>query len=211
MYLTRIELDVSRRETAQALLSPSKIHGAIENGFHGERTRRLWRIDYLQDSCYLLVLSEDTPDFTELAAQFGKKELWETKCCDALAERIAAGQVWQFRLCANPVRSDPSVKGQRGKLHAHVTQDQQKKWLCDRAERCGFTLSEDYFDVVDTRWFKFKKGEKGEVCLRTATFEGTLTVADAERFRETLFCGIGREKAYGCGLLTIASPKPKNV
>jgi CRISPR system Cascade subunit CasE len=59
--------------------------------------------------------------------------------------------------------------------------------------------------VVHTQWEKFRKGNggKGEVTLRTATFEGILTISDLERFRRTLLSGIGRAKAYGCGLLTI--------
>ena len=35
------------------------------------------------------------------------------------------------------------------------------------------------------------------------TFEGMLKVTDAELFRKTLREGIGKEKAYGCGLMTV--------
>jgi CRISPR system Cascade subunit CasE len=37
----------------------------------------------------------------------------------------------------------------------------------------------------------------------SVTFEGTLTVTDAEKFVEALKSGIGREKAYGHGMMTI--------
>ena len=36
------------------------------------------------------------------------------------------------------------------------------------------------------------------------TFEGILEISDEEVFKQTLVDGIGREKAYGCGLLTLA-------
>lgn len=36
------------------------------------------------------------------------------------------------------------------------------------------------------------------------TFEGVLTITEAELFRKALIDGIGRAKAYGCGLMTLA-------
>ena len=33
MYLSRAELDPTRRETMVALISPQKFHGAVENAF----------------------------------------------------------------------------------------------------------------------------------------------------------------------------------
>ena len=47
MYLSRAELDPTRRETMVALISPQKFHGAVENAFPGARRRRLWRLDQL--------------------------------------------------------------------------------------------------------------------------------------------------------------------
>ena len=35
------------------------------------------------------------------------------------------------------------------------------------------------------------------------TYEGILTVTDAEAFRNALVKGIGREKAFGMGMLTV--------
>lgn len=191
-----------------ALNSPSKLHGAIENSFAFGRTRKLWRIDYLLDKCYLLVVSEEKPDFLDLTVQFGAKEDWETKSYDGLLNRIAEGQRWQFRLCANPVVSVCQGEGKRGKVHA-VTMEKQKKWLLDRCERNGFSLTEEEFDVVDSRWYKFNKHGRNVITLRTATYEGELIVTDPERFTDALIWGIGREKAYGCSLLTITSPKQK--
>ena len=43
--------------------------------------------------------------------------------------------------------------------------------------------------------------------MLSVVFEGVLTVTDADAFRNALVNGIGREKAYGMGLLTIAGVK----
>ena len=56
MYLSRAELDPTRRSTMIALTSPQKFHGAVENSFSGERRRRLWRLDSLNGK-----LSADSP------------------------------------------------------------------------------------------------------------------------------------------------------
>lgn len=208
MYLSRIALNEKRRDTMRALASPHLLHGAVEAGLPRERQRNLWRIDWLNGVCNLLVLSVQQPDLAHIAEQFGyppEEHPWESKNYDPLLDRLAAGQAWQFRLCANPVRSSRE-EGARGKVYAHVTQDQQRQWLLSRAESCGFRLEENAFDVMETKWLKFQKGiNKGcEVTLRTAIFEGILTITDPMLFRQTLVGGIGRAKAYGCGLLTIA-------
>ena len=59
MYLSRVELDPTRRSTMAALVAPQKLHGAVESAFAGERRRRLWRLDRLGERLYLLLLSED--------------------------------------------------------------------------------------------------------------------------------------------------------
>ncbi len=233
MYLSRIELDIHRRDTMRALNWPIVMHGAIENSFINKTERKLWRVDYLGNRCYLLVLSETLPDFSHLSEQFsapGTKS--EHRNYQPLIDRVKDGQKYRFRLCANPVHCTKRDVGlanreARGIIKAHVTQDQQCQWLIDKASSCGFSLelgekivktnkqgevSEAWthpgFDIVHTTWRTFDKRvddtkSKNKVTLRTATYEGVLTVTDAELFKSKLLNGIGREKAYGCGLLTI--------
>lgn len=212
MYLSRVKLDPNRRETMRALASPQLLHGAVEQSFNGSRQRTLWRVDRLGDAYYLLVLSAVQPDLTHVAMQFGSqtdRSLCETRNYDQLLARLTAGQSWQFRLRANPVHSLPRGKpgaSARGKIVAHVTPEHQKEWLLKRAAALGFSLQSDRFDVVHIQWMKFRKRKDSnrEVSLSVAVFEGVLSITDAELFRRTLTQGIGRAKAYGCGLLTIA-------
>jgi CRISPR system Cascade subunit CasE len=66
--------------------------------------------------------------------------------------------------------------------------------------------------VQDTRSLAFNKSRGGSgrrgapVTLVTATFEGRLEVTDPAALRRALTQGIGRARAYGCGLLTLAPP-----
>ena len=100
MYLSRAELDPTRRSTMIALTSPQKFHGAVENSFSGERRRRLWRLDRLNGKLYLLLLSEELPDLTGLCTQFGTGAAPETRRYEPLLERVTPGSCWQFRLRA---------------------------------------------------------------------------------------------------------------
>lgn len=191
------------------LSQPQLLHGAIERSFVGERKRRLWRIDWLNNRCYVLILSGETPDFSALLKQYGdisQPPTWETRDLTPLLAGFTDGQIWRFRLKANPVHSviPEGTLAKRGKVLAHVTLAQQKQWLLARALSLGFALTEDGFDIVHTQWYSFGKGGGRKVTLHTASFEGVLRITDTQRFQETILSGIGRAKAYGCGLLTVS-------
>lgn len=220
MYLSRVALNICRRSTMTALASPQKLHAAVESSFPPVKEkvgRILWRIDKLDNIFYLLVLSVGKPDFSHIIEQFGwprSEQKWETKNYTPLIEQIEAGQIWRFRLRANPVHSvkrdsgfHPQEPAKRGKVYAHVTVKQQEQWLLERAAKHGFNIREGSFRVVQREIRKFTRQQK-PVTLGIATFEGILEVTDITLFQRALTCGIGRAKAYGCGLLTIARVSP---
>lgn len=206
MYLSRIELDISKKQTQVALSARNKFHGAIENTFFGEddeRLRNLWRIDKVNGKMYLLLLSRLKPDLSNLVKQFGvASSTFETKEYDVLLNRITEQSVWQFRLVANPTKCLKKANG-RGKRVAHVTPEHQKEWLVRQAEKHGFQISGESLQIMDSTWMMFNKRGERMVRALAVTYEGLLKVTDVERFRIALIDGIGREKAYGMGLLTI--------
>lgn len=205
MYLSRVELDPTRRSTMTALAAPQKFHGAVESAFSGERRRRLWRLDRLGEKLYLLLLSEEMPDLSGVVEQFGTGEAPESRNYDPLLARITPGSRWQFRLAANPTKSckDAQKPAARGTVAAHCTTQYQKQWLLDRAAKHGFALTEDSFTVTRVQWHHFTKRGTRPVSLLAVTYEGVLQVTDPEAFRNLLCQGMGRGKAYGLGLLTV--------
>ncbi len=149
---------------------------------------------------------------------------------DGFLDRLEAGQRWGFRLCVNPTFREAGQVNGRGqkKVLAHVTQDQQTQWVLDRAGRCGFRVvsSAEYggdlpvledsvgqrvdganllINGVERSTAEFRRGGE-RVTLALATFEGVLEVTEPEALRRHLVHGIGRGKAYGCGLMTLARP-----
>ena len=205
MYLSRVELDPTRRSTMAALAAPQKLHGAVESAFAGERRRRLWRLDRLGERLYLLLLSEDAPELSGVVEQFGTGAAAETRSYDPLLQRVEPGSCWQFRLTANPTRTrkDPADPLARGALKPCYLEAEQEQWLLEQAGKHGFALTEGAFQVTRKQTCHFRKNGKRPVTLLAVTYEGILQVTDPEAFREMLCQGIGRGKAYGLGLMTI--------
>ncbi len=205
MYLSRILLDTSKRRTQLALAYPNKFHGVVEEAFLEKQKRNLWRIDTLRDKTYLLILSVSIPDLSKIVEQFGYPSInGETKKYGQLLDRIQKDSVWHFRLVANPTHSIKN-KDKRGKVVAYVSDKEQLKWLNNQAEKKGFMVIPDSVGVMGSNWKIFHKhGRKQKVSILEVIFEGRLKVEDVDTFKNTLLNGIGREKAYGMGLLTIA-------
>lgn len=218
MFLTRMPINTRRRGAQKLLSSPQAMHAAIQSGFppgalEGAGARALWRIDRGTNAeATLYLVSPVEPDLSHVVEQAGWQsgEMWQTRDYRKLLDRLTLGQFWAFRLTANPVFSGYKTGTDWGdtKPLAHVTVKQQENWLLDRAERAGFRVPDGPHDVASIRvtnrsTLRFAKGGH-RVVIGTATFEGVLEVIDADTLSRTLTCGIGRAKAYGCGLLTLA-------
>ena len=113
MYLTRMELNTKNMDTIRLLGSQEKIHGLVESGFSGERKRNLWRLEYLGDRLYLLILSPDRPDLSIGVRRYGfpdDENAYQTKDYTPLLERVKNDTWWHFKLVANPTRSVASTR-----------------------------------------------------------------------------------------------------
>lgn len=101
------------------------------------QTRHLWRIDYLRGRKYLLVVSKEKPDPSALG-RYGVPGTVEIRDYDPFLSRLQAGHIYRFRLVANPIYHLP-VPGRKHDRHwAIVTNEEQVKWLEQRATRHGF-------------------------------------------------------------------------
>ena len=208
LFISRIVLDLNKYETKKAIFSPQMLHAVVEGCFpdNNEKERKLWRLDRLNSKLYLLILSPTKPDFTKLAQQMCSTDTkGETKDYMPLLSSINEGMRFRFRLAANPVRSVKTENNTRGKVHAHVTVDQKRDWLVKKAVSCGFITDKKMFEVVEMDSLHFwRNSNEPPVDIKTSIFEGELEVENKELFIQSLIQGIGRAKAYGCGLLTLA-------
>lgn len=218
MYLSRVEIDTKNRYKTKDLTHLGAYHHWVESSFPaavkaGERPRHLWRLDTLAGKQYLLVVSAEKPDSTELQ-RYGVSGTVITKSYDRFLAAIQSGEIMQFRLTANPTHSIIGPEKRR-RIVPHVTVARQRQWLIDRAGRLGFelimqesadagvTVQERAFDIVGRDWPVRHEKKGPTIRFSRVTFEGILQVTDATVFRQTLVKGIGREKAFGMGLMTV--------
>lgn len=204
MYLSRIELDTRRRNTMVKLLaSPQVSHAVVENCFTRPadvaKTRSLWRIDDLAGKKYLLVLSEEKPDFSHMVGEYCREDAkGESRSYDKLLQSVQEGSTYSFKLVANP------VKDTNNKKVGIYDSAELVSWLVRKAEANGFSLDVNTLRVSPVEKMEFVRNQgEPKVVITKVTFEGILTVTDKDRFIGALTQGIGRAKAYGCGMLTI--------
>ena len=215
VYLTRFEINRSRRGSRRLLSSPQRVHAAVLAAFpvaEGPATegRVLWRLDEQAHDPVLYVVSPTEPDLTHLVETVGRPQTqhWDSREYEPFLNRLAKGDQWSFRIVANPVRrgrkSPTSTDTQR---FGHVTVAQQTEWFLRQAEKHGFRVlsacDEPDVAVRGRRTVRFAR-KRTSVTLSTAVFEGRLEVIDPAAIRAALVGGIGPAKGYGCGLLTLA-------
>lgn len=214
MYLTRFEINPQRRAARLLLASPQRLHAAVLAAFPSARRepsdqgRVLWRVDQRGNQVLLYIASPHEPDLTHLVEDAGwpATQGWTARPYTPLLDRLAAGDLWAFRLTANPVHTPRG--SDKPKRYGHVTAAWQTRWLLDRVSKHGFTVpvtehKEPDVAVRGRRTWRFTR-QGSTVTLSVAVFEGRLEVTDPGALRHALTHGIGPAKGYGCGLLTLA-------
>ncbi|MBC3186606.1 type I-E CRISPR-associated protein Cas6/Cse3/CasE [Corynebacterium sp. zg-331] len=205
---TKVLLNPQRRGARTLLLNPQAMHAAVRSAFppdlSEEDARVLWRVDHRGHEHVLYIVGSEKPDAANIIEQAG----WDTRPAQSadyalLLGKLMRGQQWRFELVANPVKSSP-VPGKRG-LITPLVGEGQLDWLAQRAPGAGFRLLDAATTGQETLRFRRGRGSN-HVTLRTARFSGVLEVEDVDKLRATLTHGIGRARAYGCGLLTLARP-----
>lgn len=85
-----------------------------------------------------------------------------------------------------------------------------ENWLTHQGERLGFKLVADGNGLTKLQTSAYQwhglsaKGGKGDKSgFSSVDFTGELQITDMDKFKEALFAGIGRSKAFGCGLLMV--------
>jgi CRISPR system Cascade subunit CasE len=107
---------------------------------------------------------------------------------------------YRFNVQINPVRKDK----QSGKRVAVKGRADIAQWFLQRAPQSwGFDVDPQTLqvDAIEVLQFPDKAGR--EVTLGKAHLRGQLTVTDPQRFQTSFKNGIGKGRAFGCGLLQI--------
>lgn len=224
MYFSRLTFNplMNHQQLAQTLLHDTyREHQA------------LWRLfeanpDASRDFLYRQVIENGRVKYYVLSKRepVDRSGMWLVDAPKRYDPKLEEGQRLFFTLRANPVVTVATAEGKKLRhdvvmnakkqmrvdalppadrpMLQQLVQDSCMPWLQMRSELNGFSI-EPNLVIVDgyQQHESFAKQQKRPVRYSTVDFQGILTVTDPDRFRSALFSGIGKAKAFGCGLMLI--------
>ena len=104
---------------------------------------------------------------------------------------------YQFEVIANPVKDTKS--GRKPLRDAAAIQD----WFESRAPRWGFALQPGTFASSTPEVMRITTPSGHQLVVSKSIISGQLRVLDRAFFTQAFTSGIGRARAFGCGLLQI--------
>jgi CRISPR system Cascade subunit CasE len=182
---------------------------------HSPRTDQqafLFRIDpLLANRAVILVQSAIRPDW-EYAFQNAGHLLMAPPQVKPFDPSFASGQVWRFRLLANPTkRLREASRGPDGEpirsewvaKRVPVPTGMLEDWLLRRAGDAGFKVR--HLSNIVTGYVSVAKERNGPGNrLRSAQYDGILEVTDPSRLYDTVVRGLGPGKGFGFGLMSVS-------
>ncbi|KAF0119381.1 MAG: cse3 [Rhodospirillaceae bacterium] len=216
-------MHISRLSLKRDASSLGKVSALLRDGLHDGRAHRLlWSLfqESPPDRRAFLFRSgngrKPDGDFMTVspAPPVDETNLWqiETKPYNPCFDK---GRALGFKLRLNPtveskrkrydlvakIKHELEKPDERAHTNGEVWEIAAKRWLEPRAERLGVSflaLRADGYEV-----HKFEKGKDGAVSLAVLDASGVLKVEEAGRLKTALFTGIGKGRAWGCGLLLV--------
>jgi len=216
LWLTRIVPSPSSREARRDLSGSDqgiRLHQRMlqmfPDGIEGPARAAFGVLFRAEDSPrgpQILLQSHIAPDASRLPGAYGSVE---TRSLDALLAHLHKGMVVNYRCVANPVRKPGATSREAYKLPPVValSGNAAVAWWERQSNAAGLEpLHINAHPLATVRGQRGSKGPSAQQRIQHARtqFDGTARVLDAELLREKLATGIGRAKAYGCGLLSIA-------
>jgi len=216
LWLTRIVPSPSSREARRDLSGSDqgiRLHQRMlqmfPDGIEGPARAAFGVLFRAEDSPrgpQILLQSHIAPDASRLPGAYGSVE---TRSLDALLAHLHKGMVVNYRCVANPVRKPGATSREAYKLPPVValSGNAAVAWWERQSNAAGLEpLHINAHPLATVRGQRGSKGPAAQQRIQHARtqFDGTARVLDAELLREKLATGIGRAKAYGCGLLSIA-------
>lgn len=216
VWLTRIVPDLrsaDARHDLQGAAGGINLHRRLMSLFPdglGDTARAqlgaLFRTEDTPTGPHVLLQSTHEPDITRLPDSYGTAI---SRPLDPLLDALRSGLTVRYRCVASPVRKPGATTRATYDLPAVVALHgaAADEWWIQQAESCGLKpLGLQSLPLDAVRGRRGRQGAAAEQRVRHARtrFDGTAAIIDPDRLRTKITEGIGRGKAYGCGLLSIA-------
>lgn len=199
-YITKLTIDRKKKRIAEKLPHLGAIHSYVEDSLkssnkNNERSRKLWSLS--DDE--LIILSECPPDCNKLS-EISVIGSIKTTEYNHFLNLVQNGMLAKFSVTLSPI-----IRSKKNKKHCEkqITQKEELiSFILKLAEDNGFIINKESIRITasDTKPFSFKRKR---AFVYWVTYSGILQVTNEEKFKKTLVSGMGRKKAYGCGLLKV--------
>ncbi|MFF3787770.1 type I-E CRISPR-associated protein Cas6/Cse3/CasE [Streptomyces sp. NPDC001933] len=212
LWLTRIVPDTRSRDARRDLSGPIGMHRRIMSLFPSDAAPDprahfgiLFRTEDTPTGPHLLIQSTHEPDTSHLPDGYGTAL---TRPLDALIDAIRPGLTIRYRCVASPVRKPGATTRALYNLPPVVplTGTAADEWWLRQADLSGLKPLTHHSHPLDAiQGERHPDGAPPQRIRHSRTqFDGTAAIIDTDLLRTKILNGIGRGKAYGCGLLSIA-------
>ncbi|MCX4690701.1 type I-E CRISPR-associated protein Cas6/Cse3/CasE [Kitasatospora purpeofusca] len=211
LWLTRIVPDRRSREARRDGTNAVDLHHRVMSLFPddvADTTARqdlgvLFRTETASDGGHRILLQSSLPpDLNRLPPDYGPGT---TKSLAPLLDAVRPGLAVRYRIAANPIRKPGRTTRELYNLSAVVPLRGAAAdgWWTRQAENAGLQVTTLHSTPLDAARGA-RRSDQRPIKHDRVLFEGTAVITDADRLRSRLSDGIGKGKAYGCGLLSIA-------
>jgi len=118
----------------------------------------------------------------------------------AISDSFLHHSNYRFKVIVNPTKRDSASR----KLVPIRGREAIHDWFAKRAKTSwGFEVLPDQLQVDSINVLQFKDKSQRNITMAQAQVQGTLKVTDQQQFINSFSQGIGRGRAFGCGLLQL--------
>lgn len=206
--LARIRLNPHSREVQRDLRDATQMHRTlmrlVPDGI-GDSPRRaaglLYRLEETDRTSTVIVQASTPLDPARLPPGYGHTDVRDlSPMFRSLKKEIAV----RYRVVVNPVKQERlplDDKGRRGKL-IPLTGSEADQWWTRRAAESGLQVH----TLLPVQVTPVRPHGQNAASMRHSLvrYDGTGLITDPEALTQALVNGIGRAKAYGAGLLSLA-------
>ena len=209
---TVITLNLASPDVQRDLLDCQAMHRRVMALFHRVNAERninkiLYRIDRNGAVWTLMIPSIHQADVAVLPPEYTTTAVKQVTNLWPKLQAIPAKKQFLFVLVAFPAKKvDINTKNS---VRVGLDSDElQQQWLIDKLRDAGCHLVVDdsaplSFDLQAEPIVVGNRSGSGVIRFVPTRFTGTLVVDDPALFGHVVVNGIGPEKAYGCGLMTL--------
>lgn len=202
MFLSKVVLNHHSREVCENICNSDYLHKRVMEGFNDyfmdgrsfERKDKniLFRTHFSSSSFIIYVQSEVEPNW------YGKEWVLSAniKCIDSILDFIKSGKVLSFDLDCIPYFTDET-----GKLRSYVKADDKIEWFRKKGDYNGFKLLSCRVSSSNKKVTNI--GGHSNIIFNLSNLVGKIEVTDADAFKQFFKKGVGRQKAYGAGMILL--------